>query len=647
MDETVSAKIVANSTDRCWSQAYSTPHFYVVMSIENLGEDKGNIASLGRNLLEKLQREFFSIEEKKLPEIKNAVKRTIESFQEDLDFSILAVHITKNALYIVTSGEGFVALKRGHTLGIVAKGEKNNVVSFSGFLQDKDIIFLATNGFSQKINPLKLPGFLLSNNVSEIAENIAPIIHGSSTGTEAAITIRYKALPLYAVASQDYGKQNEESETDQNLSDADGQEEFYQENHDFISDGKKQEHEDNLHATLKHITENISFSIPGKVKRLKFARKIKFVSLPGRKKLIVGSIIILVTILILGIFVEKKTQEKKNIQLLFNSTYKPAQERYRQATDLMSVNSKEAYDLLKDAQTVLNDNKTKFAENTNERRQIEDMLSTINSNLEEVKSNTSGVPATNKKLIFKTSDTKLIKQIGNITLKGGELVVTDKTSGSIVMLSKENGKVNKEIELSIKNSQYTAADTSNIYILTTSNVYKIDKNNKKSQVIIDLDSTEISGIDTFLGNIYILNKNSKTIEKYVPPASGKLKKTSYLQNPSIFDKPPVSMTIDGSVWIVFENGTVKKYTKGTEDSFSLKGSLNTLSKNTIIYTDTDYQSVYLLDKDNKRIQIVSKTGELQNQIDLESFGDILQFSVDEANKTIYISNSSEISTINF
>ena len=62
------SKIVANPTDTTWSQAYSTLNLYIVLSIRSESTESGIVTS-GKELLEKIQREYFSLDEKSIVNI--------------------------------------------------------------------------------------------------------------------------------------------------------------------------------------------------------------------------------------------------------------------------------------------------------------------------------------------------------------------------------------------------------------------------------------------------------------------------------------------------------------------------------------------------------------------------------------------------
>ena len=95
------SKIVANPTDTTWAQVYSTLNLYVVMSIKS-EEKSESLVTDGKELLERIQREYFSLDTKDLKSIKESIEKAVEPIK-DKNVSIVLATINENVLYIVTA----------------------------------------------------------------------------------------------------------------------------------------------------------------------------------------------------------------------------------------------------------------------------------------------------------------------------------------------------------------------------------------------------------------------------------------------------------------------------------------------------------------------------------------------------------------
>ena len=99
------------------------------------------------------------------------------------------------------------------------------------------------------------------------------------------------------------------------------------------------------------------------------------------------------------------------------------------------------------------------------------------------------------------------------------------------------------------------------------------------------------------------------------------------------------MAIDSSVYILFPDGSIRKYTRAQPDSFSLTGLDTPFSNPTKIFTDKETESVYVLDSGNSRIVKLSKDGAFQKSYPVDRAGQAKDFEVmEQDNKILLLSN---------
>jgi hypothetical protein len=128
----------------------------------------------------------------------------------------------------------------------------------------------------------------------------------------------------------------------------------------------------------------------------------------------------------------------------------------------------------------------------------------------------------------------------------------------------------------------------------------------KSILKNDEDWTDPIGFSTYLGNIYVLDKKAGVL-KFVAAADGYGKANYFTDNKPDFSQA-AGMTIDGSVWVLFSDSRIMKFTKGQSDSFSIKGMDQLFSRPATITTTVDGTNLYILDAGNSRIVIINKDG---------------------------------------
>lgn len=607
------SKIITNATDTTWSQAYTTLNFYITLSIEFTGErneenaekEKEPIAVFGKEILERIQREFFALDEKTLESVKKAVETVTESIPKDCDYSIVLATIVKDMLYIVIGSGGHVIIKRNDKIGTIAQGENGKVTAFSGLLQSDDVVILETKNFAEKIPLEKISTLLDNGNVSEISENLAPLIHDSSNGTEAAIVLQYAS-----------GTHTEEEKEKVAIPEA--------------KQGESSSEEEETLENEEVVVSPISGDNKTERRQNEFLKRFA-----GKRKAIIIGIVILVLILAVSIFFENNRREASKRAALFTQQVTPLEKKYDEAATLTGLNKALGLDSLSSIKSDLT--KISFPKGTSEEMKTKEFYDKVVKKIAEFEAASS---LTNEKVFFDPSNED-IKSVGVITRKGGALAAINSDTG-VAALIDASGKVTQTLKNTIKGSKSISADTTTVYVLSDDGILTVDKKSaKKTVAVADLISSNIAGIDTFFGNIYALNKKNGTVDKY---ASGSNTKTAYFTDSSITLTNPTSFSIDSSIWIVEDGGKIRKFTKGKEDSFNISGLSKPLGTEAIIYTDQDYSSVYILDPKNNRLLEIAKTGEVKNQYGSKEFANVSSFAVDETGKKVYFVLSGKISS---
>ncbi len=615
------SKIVPNATETTWSQAYTTLNVYIALSIES-AKTTNTVASIGKDVLEKLQREFFALDQKDLENIKEAVENVAKTIEPEYEYSILVGAIVKDILYIVIASQGIVILKRGDRVGVIAQGKKDELVGFSGRLEHDDIVSFETGGFNEKIPLSTMQEYLSVNDVSQISENITPLVHGESKGNEAAIILQYKDIDKSVIPSEEgeefvQQEEVEEPEVDheENVKEDEVTSNLWTKppKENFENDGPIEELEESTHPKNSFIP-----SFPS----LKSLRSItSFFSPKNKKGIIVVVAIFLIILLIGSIVFETNRRNSAARQEEFAKVYTPAKSTFDEGVELESLNKSLALEKLLDSQKLIEGSISKFPESSQEYKDLAALLKDIQSKIESIG---GGGQIKNQKVITKSSDE--LPSIDAVTIKGGQLAVVSEKGKKIATL-RPTGGIDESFETETSGSLITA-DEKFIYILGDG-VERIDKGNGSKETV--LEKVKGSAIELFGSNFYVLNGDD--IEKYRAPSENS---TSYFAEKPTFEANPISFSIDGSVWILEDNGEIVKFTKGKREAYEIKGLLAPFSTNSQIYTDVDYSNLYILDVKNQRVVALSKKGEYQNQYEWNEFENATSFAIDEKNKKGYV-----------
>ncbi len=107
----------------------------------------------------------------------------------------------------------------------------------------------------------------------------------------------------------------------------------------------------------------------------------------------------------------------------------------------------------------------------------------------------------------------------------------------------------------------------------------------------------------------------------------------------------LSMDIDGSIYVLFSNGSLEKYTAGAKDDFSIVGLDKPIQKPLKVITDADFKQIYVADGEEGRILAFDTDGVLAFQIKPELGGEWTQlksFDVSVDEKTFYVLSGTKV-----
>lgn len=606
-DTTISfATIVATPTPSTWSQAYNAGKLYAVLSLTKSleGEDHvPHLASQGKEIISVLQQEYFTLEEKKLHTIKAAVLQTIKALPKDIEACLIVGALVDNILYVFIHGAGSAYIRRLGKLGTILLSSQNEeLVSASGYLKHDDIIILATNSFIDIV-----PASEFSDvSPAENAEILSPKIHKTDEGTASATVIRYQEQEEISdffpqthdgppIKEREKTDKQEEAVEEEKFETESIQEPYnttrYQEPEEVLEEQEEEERE-----TRKSTSPYLQASpFPEPVKRRKSFSFPKFsLRLSHTKKIVLTIAIILIALLVISISLSQKKQQNAKIQALYEDIYPRAQKKYEDGQALEGLNKPLAREDYLEAQKILQENKDTFPKGTKEKNDIDALSKKVADSL----GATAGAISTTT----------------TVSLSDNPLLATVAAH---------------------KDATHKSEDETNFYLGTDKEITAIDKKTRKEKTLITNINIwkALGGIGAYVGNMYVLDKNANQIYKFV--GANTTSKTNYLLSETDLSKA-TDMAIDGSIYILFSDGSIKKYTRGKADSFSLNGLTSPLLRPTRILTSVDLNNLYILDPGNNRIVVLSKDGTFQNAYTADVLKNARDIAVSEKDKTLFI-----------
>lgn len=610
------SKVVATPTPTAWSQAYSAGRLFAAFSLETdivPQEGEEHLNSLGKDLISTLESEFFTLEKKDLDSIKQALGTTVEKVREDIRLSMVLCFLSENVLYLFATGGGKAVLKRGEKIGTVLEAdESQDIKSASGYVQEDDIIILETKSFQKVIPASTLASSLDHNSPDDIAENLAPHLHEKPEGAASSIILLYKEGNAQGIVATPEISENENEDnqtpeekvlsSDEAIPVEDIDEEEIKTPQQTQPETAPSDETEELptQASSPFLTDQlprrkrVSFSFgAGLLRRL-------LSLLSHQRRIILTIAAILVALIVISAFLALRDRQDGVNKELFASVISQAKEKYDEGQNLKDLNAPLAKESFRDAKRILDENKDKFPQNSDEDKQIEDLLSKVNKE------------------------------------------VSQASEGQSVSAKEVNKSESKLLSYEIDNAKatYFAQNEDFVYFVDGSGVSRIDKGNDEKEQIIKKDWKTEGGIGLFGSNVYVLDRNDGIL-KFVAATESAYNKSDYFSEaPDLGNS--ITMTIDGSVYILFKDGHIDKYTRAKKDSFEISGLDKALSSSTRITTNEDADNIYVLDNGNSRVVVLDKTGKFKGAYSANVIKNAKDIDVDEAGKKIFVLSGEKV-----
>ncbi|MDZ7586171.1 MAG: hypothetical protein U0946_00310, partial [Patescibacteria group bacterium] len=150
----------------------------------------------------------------------------------------------------------------------------------------------------------------------------------------------------------------------------------------------------------------------------------------------------------------------------------------------------------------------------------------------------------------------------------------------------------------------------------------------------------------FGGNLYLLDGVAGgQIWKYVGIDAGLSAKSEYLKAEGLDLSSAVSMAIDGSVWVLFSDGSIAKYVRGVKDAFAVAGLDEALVEPVKIFTSPEVENIYVADRKKTRIVVIGKNGEYQSQYVWGGVAGLKDLAVSEKEGKIFVLTGEKVFAI--
>jgi hypothetical protein len=645
-----SKSVVGMPREHAWAQAFSLGDLFGVLSI--YGREVVVPSDAGRNILEELEREYGGLPKKNLASIGIMFNSILEK-NASLEISLLLAVRVGRVLYLFNRGGGLALLSRGGRQVVILE---SNDKSASGILEPFDTLILFTKGFLDLISIEKVRQELDYSSLDAIYDFLTPMISEKIDNSLAASLI--------------CGFE-EEKFSDSYVSVSSPPEVVKLSRLGFLSTAREGLQQKGYYLFSPLVRKMSSFfSLIFQVFQKRFPKRDFYVrqyeerknhvflrsesgvsNKSSRTLLTVGMLLVILLGVTAFLGVQKRRTEENLAN--FNNLYNLSETKYTDGKALLGLNPVRARTLLGDSKKAAEEAKTAAVGDKTALKKAEKLLQNIDEALEGI----SGIYRLADVPVFFDLTVVSAKGMGRrLSLNNRKLAILDSVNNSVYMMGagEKNAEVIAGGAENFTNSRFISLHGDFAYVLSDKGITEIDASAKTNKLVVKKDEGwgeigAMSEYGAFRGSIYLLDKNNSRIIKYVSTESGFSATKDYLAS----DIKPnfsqaASMVIDGSIWILFSDGKISRYTSGKPDFFNLTGlDVNFISP-TVLYTDEDCKNLYILDSGNKRIVVIDKDkklGEYVSQYVWDGLGAASDFVVDEGNRKIYVLSGGKVFSI--
>jgi hypothetical protein len=562
-------------------------------------QDKLDMLLFGKEVISRLHEIYFSSEEQStITKLKTSIKKLVNEFDKQVRVEVSAAVVVeadnKAIGYFAATSKASCFIYRQESLVEILETNENKIKSASGFIKSKDIIITGTSQFFNIIALGTLKAALQSHKVRETVENLSSVVHGHVKNSQSAAVV----FKLMIIGEKKPGAVVLTSP--ETVSQEDG-----------VKENKLKSAVSGLSAgstKLKNFFTRLKLSLPKKQDLSSIRIKDEQRQNKAKKTTLTVAVILIGLLIVSVIFGSKKQSITEQTQVV-ESVLSEASYKYDQAITLKDLNPLRARLLLTEAKQEIEQNLDSIKDE-GEKQKLKDLLFQVESALESVAKE------------YQIEEAKIFQDLGLVkeNFSGDDWAMVENI---IYIFDQDLNTVlqfdvgNKSAKVvgggdKLESGQLIGASGTRIFVKTPTSILTIDSDRTE---LIDEQEAEgwgnIKDLVGFASNAYLLDSSQGQIWKYNGLPSGLADKSEYLDESQSLDQA-VSMAIDGSIWVLFEDGRIVKFVRGKEDVFNPTGLESDFSQAYKIYTDENLDNLYIIDRRNTKVIVINKdTGEYQ------------------------------------
>ena len=206
-------------------------------------------------------------------------------------------------------------------------------------------------------------------------------------------------------------------------------------------------------------------------------------------------------------------------------------------------------------------------------------------------------------------------------------------NGVVKMNLDDKSKDTKDVDENLKLGAFFANDA---YVYSEPDLFKIDMASGAKKELFK--KTEAQDMEFFIGNLYLLTKEG--IAKFVPVENGFVEASNYLSG-EFSTAASSRFAIDGSIWVT-SGVQILNFLQTKPQSFQISGLTSPAGEFGQIYTSSGIDNLYVIDKANSALLVISKEGVYFKSYQSSEFAKAADIAVDSEEKKLYLAVGNKV-----
>jgi hypothetical protein len=358
-------------------------------------------------------------------------------------------------------------------------------------------------------------------------------------------------------------------------------------------------------------------------------------SMVKRQKTALSVGVLLLVMLLVSVWFGWQKRQEQMWRERFEGVVSQVDERTSQVEQVKGNNPLQAKQLVMEAQQIVSESVEVFAEHEEYQRQLQERLEELSRLYAEVSGERKlgEVPVWYELALLREGmfGSEIDITEGRLLILDGELGIL----GAVELQTKQATLVGGG-EL-LRGGESVAVRATRGVVYGDAGVVEVLTDNRTTAVLVEPgDWGKIEGVGLFSGNVYLLDAGTSEIWQYPGLERGVGERRRWLAAGYTPDlTKAVDMRIDGDIWVLERDGTVKRFRQGNEENFAMKGLDEPVREGVAVYTGENLDRVYVLDRSMARVVVVTKTGEYVAQYQWDGWAAAVDIAVDEEETGLY------------